>query len=781
MLVLLLACTLGAERVHAQAPTFQFTVTPPDGTVVLVGSTNLLLTTIQNLDLFTNVTVTGTFGPLANLVFLDDGNPPDPAAGDGAFAYALTPTAVMLGTQQLTVVLRGEDASIIPDPDPTNIVEVWATNVVNYVVVAPPANDAFTNAIKLPRTPGWFAGQNRDASIEPEEPFHAQNPEVGRSVWWTWSPTVSTNVLIDLAGTTFNAILAVYRGTNLATLQEVASAVREGSSGLQPWVRFEAEAGATYRLAVAGASEIETGSIQGRIVLGGQPDRSAPQVVIEAPADGALFAEAPITVSGQARDDAPDDTGLAGVQVYLNEALVATVSNAVWSVDLTLSPGTNQISAVAVDVAGNRSVPAEVRVVFRDPFNDHFAEAFLLPGLAGRTNAVNGGATKEAGEPRHGEDEGGRSIWYWWRAPSHGTFELTTEGSDFDTLLGLYTGEEVDALATVAQNDEARAGVAFSAITASVLSNVVYRIAVDGYAGAQGAVALAYDFTPAPDLTIYYNLSVGNPPGGNILPAAGLYASNAVLQIRALPEPNFEFVRWTGGVSGSENPQTITLTGNLSVSAVFRMTNLTETLEAGRFVALSPEMGGTAGWFVSTNANSGRYGVRSGLIGNGGTSVMVIQTNMLAGTAGFAYALSSEEDWDSLEFYLNGARLGRWSGELDWRRFEFRVPAGYNRLEWRYTKDANYGDGLDAAFLDDFYLPLGAALPPPEISLSRRPDGQVDLSWLAWPDRDHVTAASENLLDWVPLFTNRVPSGVIRVTDTNAPWMPQRFYRVTIP
>ena len=747
---------------------------------MMVGSTNPVLVTINNLALFTNVTVTGSFGPLANLVFLDDGNPPDQAAVDGTYTQVLIPGPALLGPQQLTVVIRGEDGSIIPDPDPTNIVEVFATNTLTYLVVEPPPNDAFTNAIKLDRAGGWFMGQNRYSSFEAEEPFHAQNPDVGRSVWWTWSSTTTTNVLIDAAGTTFNAILGVYRGASLATLQEVASATREASSGLQPWVRFAAEAGATYRIAVAGANDAEMGDIRARIVLGGQPDRSAPQVVIETPADGDLFWQDRVTITGQVRDDAPDDTGVQEVLVFQDGVQVAALVDLAWSTAVTLLPGTNVITVVGVDVAGNRSVPAEVRLVYRNPFNDDFTEAIELFGLSGQTNTINGRATKEALEPRHGDDEGGRSIWYHWRAPSNGSLRLSTQGSDFDTLLGLYTGETVDTLASIAQNDEAGSGVSYSELASEVVSNQVYRIAVDGYAGASGNVVLAFTFTPAPDLTVYFSLSLGNAAGGHVLPAAGLYASNAVLQLRAVAEPNYEFVRWTGGLDGAENPRTVTMSKDLSVNAVFQLTSYTETLEEGRFVYLIPEMGGAAGWQIGSNASTGQFGARSGPIGNGGSSIMLIRTNMAAGTAGFDYSVSSEEGWDFLEFYLNGARLGRWSGELGWRRFDFRVPQGLNRLEWRYVKDANYGDGLDMASLDNFYIPL-ATLTQPELSITHLPNGQAQISWAAQPNVDHVTLTSEDLALWVPISTNRVSSGLIRVTDTNAPWIPLRFYRVVIP
>lgn len=774
---------LGCRQTLAQSPAFQFSIDPPNGTVMMVGSTNTISTSFLNLDLFTNVTVTGSFATLTGLVFRNDGVPPDASGTDMIYSRLLVPTAAMIGTQQLTVIVRGYDASVVPDPDPdpTNLVEILATNRVTYVVAAPPANDAFTNAIKLPKAGGWFSGQNRYASIEAAEPYHAQNPAVGRSVWWAWTPTASTNVLIDLAGTSFNAVLGVYRGTDVSTVQEVASAMREGSSGLQPWVVFQAEAGLTYRIAVAGADDNEVGSISGRIVMGGQPDRSAPQVVIESPADGLLFATNRVTVTGVARDDAPDDSGVARILLSLDGVQVATLTNLAWSSLVTLQPGTNRVTAVAVDIAGNRSVPAEIFLRYMDPINDDFSAALELPGVTGRVSTINGRATKESGEPAHAGDEGGRSVWYTWRAPVDGTFHITANGSDFDTLLAIYTGDTVDSLAMVAENDDSRAAVSFSEISFEAVSNTVYHVALDGYGGASGKVQLAFDFTPAPDRTVYVRLTIGNPLGGSIQPAGGLYASNTILSFVATPEPGYEFVRWTGAFNEASNPlSAVQLRSDMSVSALFRLTRFTETFESGGFAVVTPLPSGPTGWIVGTNASTGHFGMRSGLIGNGGTSAMVIQTNTLAGTAAFDYAVDSEQDWDFLEFYLNGVRLGRWSGEVPWERFEFRVPQGLNRFEWRYVKDANFGGGMDAAYLDNLHFPI-AEPTPPSLALTMLAGGQTEISWSAIPNRSHVLYASTDLVNWTALSTNSTPGGNIQVRDNAAASLRQRFYRVVLP
>ena len=71
----------------------------------------------------------------------------------------------------------------------------------------------------------------------------------------------------------------------------------------------------------------------------------------------------------------------------------------------------------------------------------------------------------------------------------------------------------------------------------------------------------------------------------------------------------------------------------------------------------------------------------------------------------FDLRVSSEEGWDWLEFYIDGALQSRWSGELDWTPYGFSVAAGVHTFEWRYSKDVARSAGSDTAFIDNLLLP----------------------------------------------------------------------------
>jgi len=125
----------------------------------------------------------------------------------------------------------------------------------------------------------------------------------------------------------------------------------------------------------------------------------------------------------------------------------------------------------------------------------------VITSTSGNVNGSNVSATKESGEPDHAGNAGGKSIWYRWQAPSNGSVTFSTLGSNFDTLLGIYTGSSVNALTEVASNDDDPGGGLTSRVTLNVVAGTQYQIAVDGYDAASGNVVLGWSMAaPIPTL-----------------------------------------------------------------------------------------------------------------------------------------------------------------------------------------------------------------------------------------------------------------------------------------
>src|SRR5262249_25695 len=80
--------------------------------------------------------------------------------------------------------------------------------------------------------------------------------------------------------------------------------------------------------------------------------------------------------------------------------------------------------------------------------------------------------------------------------PSTGQATITTAGTAFDTVLGVYTGTSVDALAPVLKNDDGGVDTS-SLVQFPAVAGTTYMIAVDGYnnrasGGDAGPFALNY-------------------------------------------------------------------------------------------------------------------------------------------------------------------------------------------------------------------------------------------------------------------------------------------------
>jgi len=761
--------------------TFQVRILPPANTLMVTQTVNAVFLTIANLNLFTNVAVTMTLSSTSTPM-LDDGAPPDAAPADATYSADLLVPALPVPTNfvvRFTVV--GDDLSVTNASgqlDPTATLTNSFTTT--YLTAGRPANDHFTNAFKLNPAGGPVTGNNRLATIEPAEPFHGANPAVAASVWWTWSPTNNTRVLMDTAGSSFQPVLAVYTGSTLATLKQVAASTNDVPNNLKANVLFDALAGVTYRIAVAGYDSSGMGDINLRIIPGGVPDTEPPLVIVITPASQSLVTTNLITFTGTAKDLGPYPTGVEQVTIQLNDDPPTPVGGtAAWTATLDLPIGTNVVRAVARDVAGNVSRPFIVVLRYVSPLNDHFAEAIELVDLAGTASTHNGRATKEPGEPFHAGNEGGHSVWYWFLAPASGTLRLTTANSTFDTLLAVYLGDNLTNLVLVAANDDAAPGSRYSELTVALARAQLVRVAVDGFGGETGTLQLGHTFTTT---EILYSLTILPALGGTVTPPSGLFPEGSNVTVTAVPTRDFRFTGWQGSATTAQNPLFLVMTQNYTLQASFLVSAYTDGYETG---GLAPKLkygsAGTAPWYVQSDVvYAGRYALRSGVIGNDGVSVLTLDVNLVAGTAAFEVRVSSEEGWDILEFHLDGVLQKHWTGEVNWQKYQFAVDAGRHQLQWRYVKDANFSRGLDAAFLDNLYLPLTDQDLAPTLSIGLPVPDQPQLLLQGYPGRSYVIQSSTNLLTWTARYTNSTPEGSWVWTDASAATLPVRLYRALL-
>jgi hypothetical protein len=657
-----------------------------------------------------------------------------------------------------------------------------STNVIVYTVVPPPPNDDFVNASKLPAAGGTFVSDNRFATIESEEPLHADIPSREASLWWKWSPGADGPVVVDTAGSSFDTVLAVYTGSQIASLTEVASVddvfVPQGSDTplvrFQGYVTFNAQFGVTYYIVVAGYDDEQRGTIRLRVEPGGGPDLNMPIVNIATPKSGQVVSADILSVLGTSFDPQPNASGVAQVNVRLNREPIGTIAlgTTTWSLDLFLERGVNTIEAVALDNAGNISETRTIQVDYRvpDPPNDAFGLATELTGTDGQVQGNNERATREFGEPFHAGNEGGKSVWWKYTAPGDGLFALNTANSGFDTLLGVYKGTAVTNLVEIAANDDFGTDVTTSYVIFGVLSNETVYAAIDGYGGTFGAIELSYAFFPR----VIHQLTLTSTAGGRVTPASGGYADGTEVILNAIADPYFEFLRWEGDFTSESNPLEVLVSSNLTLRAVFRPAAFADDFETGDFSAQPWTFSGNRPWVVQTNlVAQGAFAAKSGAITHGQTSGLVLSVITDEGTGAVDVLVSSERKWDWLEFYVNQALNARWSGAEGWLRYEFELPAGTNTLEWRYVKDASFSDGLDAAFIDNLSLPFAES----SLTLLQSVPGGFVVELTGQTGQTYVVETSDDLVRWTPVTTQLAVDGVIRATDLQSGKQRARFYR----
>ena len=198
-----------------------------------------------------------------------------------------------------------------------------------------------------------------------------------------------------------------------------------------------------------------------------------------------------------------DGTSMATPQVAGAWALLkqqtpsASVASIVSSLQNTGLPVADTRAASGVTKPRIKIADAADSLVLR-PANNDFANAQALGGADATATGTNVDATKESGEPNHAGEVGGKSVWYSWTPQEGGPKTIDTQGSDFDTLLAVYSGDAVNSLSLVASNNDD--GGDQSTVSFTATAGNTYRIAVDGSNAESGNInlRLVSDDTTAP-------------------------------------------------------------------------------------------------------------------------------------------------------------------------------------------------------------------------------------------------------------------------------------------
>ncbi|HEX37580.1 MAG TPA: T9SS type A sorting domain-containing protein [Candidatus Cloacimonetes bacterium] len=144
-----------------------------------------------------------------------------------------------------------------------------------------------------------------------------------------------------------------------------------------------------------------------------------------------------------------------------------------------------------------------------------------------------------------------------------------------------------------------------------------------------------------------------------------------------------------------------------------------EDFESGDFFTYDWYFGGNADWTIDElHSFEGTYCAKTGTIDNQSETSLKIDIEVFTdGEISFWKKVSTENNYDFLQFYIDGSMQDEWSGEIDWSQETYLISAGVHTLEWRYDKDWSVTGGLDCAWIDYIiFPPLGAQVSNDEIS-----------------------------------------------------------------
>jgi hypothetical protein len=343
-------------------------------------------------------------------------------------------------------------------------------------------------------------------------------------------------------------------------------------------------------------------------------------------------------------------------------------------------------------------------------------------------------------------------LGYQWRfngAPLPGaTNDTLSLSSAAPELAGAYSVVVANPFGTVtspAATLEVLSGVA------PVITSPPQNLAVDAGATATFTVTV----TGTPPMAYQWRFKGADLPG----------ATGAVLTLpNVQPGQAGAYVVAVWNAFGAVTSPKATLTINDALTL-----GLALEVPAGSWITDSP-----AGWFAQTQVtHDGTDAAQSGRIAHDQKSTL--ETTFTGpGTVSFWWKVSSEPDWDALEFRVDGKAKDRLSGEQDWRLLSLDLAAGTHTLQWVYAKDGSDSGGQDTAWLDEVRLGTVALR---LLALPMTRPGVLALRLEGTPNQPYRVETTTDLQHW-NRWTNGVPAtGILELEDTLSPGRPMQFYR----
>ncbi len=394
-----------------------------------------------------------------------------------------------------------------------------------------PANDNFGNAEPIVGLRGHAAGSTLNATDECGEPYIPAEADIaysGRSIWYMWVAPEDRRMTFATDRSDFDTVMAIYRGDSLAGLDRVATSDDWLGDSTYSLVYFDAVAGETYRISVAGYARTSgvvalnwgpyppndyfaaaeairgaAGRIEGTTRGATREDGEPPTAGSTAPS---VWYSWQSPESGRVAFDTIGSDFAALVAVFSGESINGLVSVAgAQTADghriiFTATAGSSYRIAVASGGGYRKEIGNLVLnwVSAAAPENDDAAQAGLISGLSGTLRADNAVATIEPAEADAAGTSIYGSLWYSWQAPLDGYVTFEVNAQTFVPYLDVH----LENGARVADCFPSQPGICPVTFLAS--AGTRYPIRVASTSAAAGEIVLSWSlvpFTPTPTMT----------------------------------------------------------------------------------------------------------------------------------------------------------------------------------------------------------------------------------------------------------------------------------------
>jgi hypothetical protein len=115
----------------------------------------------------------------------------------------------------------------------------------------------------------------------------------------------------------------------------------------------------------------------------------------------------------------------------------------------------------------------------------------------------------------------------------------------------------------------------------------------------------------------------------------------------------------------------------------------------------------------TSTVHEGSYAVESGNVSNQENSALEVTVDCgVGGEVSFWYKVSSEANYDYLQFSVDGSLRDEWAGEVGWSQYTTTVSGGVHTFRWNYDKDWSVSDGSDCGWIDSVVFPGGGSPQP---------------------------------------------------------------------